>query len=67
MFLGKAYLMSRQHLLSLEASKKSFTIDPKNLSAVSNYLYSLNYLDLSDYEIYQEHQNIVIYSMMKNI
>ena len=56
MFLGKAYLMSRQHLLSLEASKKSFTIDPKNLSAVSNYLYSLNYLDLSDYEIYQEHQ-----------
>lgn len=56
MFLGKAYLMSRQHQLSLEASKKSFTLDPKNLSAVSNYLYSLNYLNLSDHEIYQEHQ-----------
>ncbi len=59
MLLGKAYLVFREYKLSAEALEKSFLNDASNLTAVSNYLYSLNYDDkLSELEIYKEHQRL---------
>lgn len=54
--LGKCYSSLREHSFALNSYKKAFELNKNNLTAVSNYLFELNYSDkISQQEIVDEH------------